>query len=132
VTASSFHLVSPPGISARSHAAEEHCVGFSSHAGDGCLSRYLLVAECISAATRERVDPMAVLFALRSVSIVLPPRSLEAEIIEASAHGHLRGADLWHVACALFVADSARTELAFLSRDEAQRKVAGRLGFVTP
>jgi predicted nucleic acid-binding protein len=99
---------------------------------DRVFSSDLLVADCLSAATRERVDPNAALVALRSVSVVLPPRSLEAEVLEASAHGYLRGADLWHVACALFLADAARTEFAFLSRDKAQRKVAGRLGFSTP
>lgn len=99
---------------------------------DRVFSSDLLVAECLSAASRERIDPATVLVSLRSVSLILPPRSLEAEILEASAHGHLRGADLWHVACALFVAAAARSELAFLSRDEPQRKVAGRLGFPTP
>jgi hypothetical protein len=51
---------------------------------------------------------------------------------EAVDVGRLRGADLWHVACALFVAGSARGDLAFLSRDAAQRTVAKRLGFPTP
>jgi predicted nucleic acid-binding protein len=96
------------------------------------FSSDLLVAECLSAATRERVDPARMLVALRRVSVVLPPRSLEAEVLEASAQGYLRGADLWHVACALFLADAARSEFAFLSRDAAQRKVAGQLGFSTP
>ena len=51
---------------------------------------------------------------------------------EALEVGHLRGADLWHVACALFVAGTARSEVAFLSRDAAQRTVAKRLGFPAP
>ena len=63
---------------------------------------------------------------------MLPSRSLEGEIRQALDVGRLRGADLWHVACALFVAGSARSDLAFLSRDAAQRTVAKRLGFPTP
>jgi len=51
---------------------------------------------------------------------------------EVLAQGYLRGADVWHVACALFLADAARAELAFLSRDAAQRRVARRLGFRAP
>jgi predicted nucleic acid-binding protein len=96
------------------------------------FSSDLIVAECLSAATRERIDPNAVLASLRAVSVVLPPRSLEAEILEAAGLGYLRGADLWHLACALFLADAARREVAFLSRDNVQRKIAGRLGFPTP
>jgi predicted nucleic acid-binding protein len=99
---------------------------------DRVLSSDLLVAECLSVALRERVDPSPILVALRSFSIVLPSRSLEPEIREAARHGYLRGADLWHVACALFVAATARRELAFLSRDDPQRRVAEQLGFAIP
>jgi predicted nucleic acid-binding protein len=99
---------------------------------DRVFSSDLILAECLSAATRERIDPNAVLASLRAVCVVLPPRSLEAEILEATGLGYLRGADLWHVACALFLADAARSEVAFLSRDSVQRKIAGRLGFSTP
>jgi len=83
---------------------------------DDLVSSDLLVAECLSATVREGADPDAVILALR----------------EVLARGHLRGADLWHVACALFVAPTDRSGLAFLSRDRAQRTVAGRLGFPTP
>ena len=51
---------------------------------------------------------------------------------EALAHGYLRGADLWHVAGAMFLAGSARAEIAFLSRDVTQKRIARRLGFPTP
>jgi len=99
---------------------------------DQIVSADLLTAECLSASGREGLDPASVLAPLRSIALVLPPRSLEAELLEASTHGRLRGADLWHVANALFVAGEARGDLPFLSRDEAQRKVARRLGFPTP
>jgi hypothetical protein len=92
----------------------------------------LLTAEALSAAVRERLEIGAVMTALEAVALVLPHRSLDRETREVLAQGQLRGADAWHVACALFLADAARSELAFLSRDVAQRRVARRLGFVTP
>ncbi len=104
-----------------------------------CLRRYapvlagdLLRAETLSAAAREHVPLEQLAPAFGALSLVLPDRSLESEMREALRYGQLRGADLWHLACALFVAGEARDELAFLSRDAAQRKVAGRLGFATP
>lgn len=42
--------------------------------------------------------------------------------------GYLRGADLWHVACALYLVEDA-PELSFLTRDERQSAVAEALGF---
>jgi predicted nucleic acid-binding protein len=96
------------------------------------FSSDLLTAETLSAAVREGLDVRAVMTALEAITLVLPSRSLDREMQEALGHGYLRGADVWHVACALFVADTARSELAFLSRDTAQRLVARRLGFRTP
>lgn len=96
------------------------------------FSSDLLVAEALSAAEREGVETAVVAPAIESISLVLPPRTLEPEAREALTHGHIRGADLWHVACAMFLAGRERSEVAFLSRDVAQRKLAGRLGFPTP
>jgi len=99
---------------------------------DALFTGDLLVAEVLAAAAREGLEPAAVGRVLAPVSLVLPPRTLEPEMNEALRHGRLRGADLWHVACALFLAGPAREDLSFLSRDEAQRRVASRLGFPTP
>ena len=96
------------------------------------FSSDLLTAETLSAAVRERLEVGAVMTALEAVALVLPHRSLDREIQEVLAQGYLRGADAWHVACALFLADAARSELAFLSRDAAQRRVARGLGFRAP
>lgn len=103
------------------------------------LSRYeqafssdLLTAETLSAAARERLDVAAVTHALDTVALVLPHRSLDREVQEVLGHGYIRGADVWHLACAVFLADGARSELAFLSRDVAQRRIARRLGFNAP
>jgi predicted nucleic acid-binding protein len=101
-------------------------------AHDRVLTSDLLVAEALAAAVREGVDIDLLRPALSAVTLVLPSRSLEEEMREALEFGRLRGADLWHVACALFVAGSTRNDLRFLSRDAAQRMVARRLGFLTP
>jgi hypothetical protein len=59
---------------------------------------------------------------------VFPNRSLSAEIAAVLALGALPGADAWHLACALYVAEDRR-DVAFLTLDERQRAVAKRLGF---
>lgn len=61
---------------------------------------------------------------------ILPDRPLSAEIATVTAVGYVRGAELWHLACALFVAESP-AELTFLTLDERQRAVAKALGFKT-
>jgi predicted nucleic acid-binding protein len=99
---------------------------------DRLLSSDLIVAECLSAADREKLARSTMSAALQPIGLVLPSRPLAQEMTEALDEGQLRGADLWHVACALFVAGAERTALAFLSRDEPQRRVARRLGFPTP
>jgi predicted nucleic acid-binding protein len=96
------------------------------------LAGDLLVAETLATAAREDVDLELVAPAIEAVDLVLPDRSLEPEMREVLRHGRLRGADLWHLACALYVAGDARRALAFLSRDAPQRRLARHLGFATP
>jgi predicted nucleic acid-binding protein len=96
------------------------------------LAGDLLRAEALSAARREDLALDALGPALAAISLVLPERSLEREMREVLGYGYLRGADLWHLACALFLAGEDHSELAFLSCDTAQRRVARRLGFATP
>ena len=45
--------------------------------------------------------------------------------------GYLRGADLWHVATALYVSPQARN-LSFATLDARQNAVAAALGFRIP
>lgn len=45
--------------------------------------------------------------------------------------GYGRGAEIWHLATALYLAESPG-ELPFFTLDERQRRVAAELGFPTP
>lgn len=86
----------------------------------------LLEAELASALRREGLESAGegLLAALRFLH---PQRRLSAEIETAAAAGQLRGADLFHVASALFVAPNG--EITFLSLDAKQREVTAKLGF---
>ena len=89
-------------------------------------SSNLLEAEFRSALAREGVG-----FAQRylaRIRWVYPSRPLAEEIETVLEAGYLRGADLWHVANALFAAPTPR-EMAFVTLDERQRAVAAELGF---
>ena len=85
----------------------------------------LAEAEYRGALARERAAEPGAL--LDRISWILPDRPLTDELGKVLAAGHLRGADLWHVACALFLAEPG--DLAFVTLDKGQRAVAERLGF---
>ncbi|MCH7717751.1 MAG: hypothetical protein IH876_16645, partial [Gemmatimonadetes bacterium] len=57
-----------------------------------------------------------------------PDRSLGKGVTGILAVGYLRGADLWHVACARYLAGLVG-EVSFVTLDGKQRTVAERLGF---
>ncbi len=67
---------------------------------------------------------------LSHIQWVFPGRSLAPEFEATLRVGYLRGADLWHVATALYVAGQP-SDLTFLSLDQRQRTVAAALGFQT-
>ena len=91
------------------------------------FSSNLLEAELRSALMRERVpDPPSAL--LSRITWVYPTRPLTAEFERMVDAGYLKGADLWHLANALFLAPERR-ELTFLTLDRRQRAVAAQLGF---
>jgi predicted nucleic acid-binding protein len=94
------------------------------------LSSSLLQAEVYSALRREELDPALADAALAVLAWVLPDRPLTSELQRTLAAGWLRGADAWHVACALRVSPRADA-LAFLTLDQPQRAVAAALGFRT-
>lgn len=88
----------------------------------------LLVAEFLAIARREKLSAVERDSALDGVTIVIPDRTIRPEIETVLRSGYLRGADLWHLACACYVSPKPQ-ELAFLSCDERQRKIAAQIGF---
>ena len=65
---------------------------------------------------------------LVGIKWVLPERPLRPEFETVLEAGYLRGADLWHVATALYLAENP-SEVAFVTRDRRQGAVASALGF---
>ena len=93
----------------------------SVHASD------LVEAEVLSALAREAAHPPeADLFA--ALSWTFPDRPLTEEFGRILEAGYLKGADLWHLACALYLSPDPQ-DLFFLTLDTRQKKIAARLGF---
>lgn len=93
---------------------------------DRLFSANLLEAEVRSAVARERVEGEADrLFSW--ITWVYPNRPLTREFLRIAPLGYLKGANLWHLACALFLV-SATGNLSFLTLDKRQREVASQLG----
>ena len=95
---------------------------------DELLAANFLEAELGAALRREKRDGVPEV--MRSIAWVIPDRPLSAEIGLVLSTGYLRGADLWHLATALFVAQDPAT-VTFLTLDERQGAVAAKLGFRT-
>jgi hypothetical protein len=96
-----------------------------------CESIYastLLEAELQAAAVREGVAVDARM--MDALHWVHPDRRLTLELARVFEAGPLRGADAWHLACALFLVESP-ADIPFLTLDERQRAAAQRLGFVS-
>ena len=91
-------------------------------------SSNLLEAELRSVFSRDRLpyDPDLV----SGITWVLPERALTPELSVVADAGYLRGADLWHVAVALHIADDP-SRLTFVTLDRRQAEVAAALGFQT-
>ena len=92
------------------------------------LASNLLSAELRSAFARERREFDAHL--ITGFLWVLPDRPLTAEIEITPEAGYLRGADLLHVATALYAAQ-ATGQMGFVTLDRQQQAVAVALGFQT-
>jgi hypothetical protein len=58
----------------------------------------------------------------------MPRRRLTLEIDRILGAGWLKGPDLWHLACALFLR-SQIDNLSFLTLDHRQEEIAQSLGF---
>jgi predicted nucleic acid-binding protein len=96
---------------------------------DALLSSNLLEAELRAAFVREGVEDGSLL--LTWLTWVLPDRSLGPEIASVLRAGYLRGADAWHLATALYLAETP-ADLPFLTLDARQQQIAAALGFPTP
>ncbi len=96
---------------------------------DRLISSNLLEAELRSALIREAagIDPTPLLSA---VNWIHPNRPLTDEFQRLTALGHLKGADLWHLACALVLSPDGRP-VTFLTLDRKQKRIASRIGFDT-
>jgi predicted nucleic acid-binding protein len=94
------------------------------------LSSNLLEAEMRSAFEREGLA--FDLSAIPAIGWVNPARPLGPEMARAIANGgYLKGADLWHIAAALYVDDTIAGKMAFITLDNKQKAVAANLGFET-
>lgn len=93
---------------------------------DAVCASALLEAEVRAALAREHapLDEDA----LDPVNWIHPARRLEAEIGRVLQAGYLKGADAWHLACALYFFESPAVG-TFLTLDGPQRSVAELLGF---
>lgn len=93
------------------------------------ISSNLLEAELRAALAREDVredcGPL-----LSWIGWVHPDRPLSAEYRRVLAAGRVRGADLWHLACALYLKDRLGP-LAFATLDRTQRGLAAASGLDT-
>ena len=93
---------------------------------DRVVSSNLLEAELRASLAREGVAAGPDF--LSWMKWVLPDRPLGGELQQVLTAGLVRGADAWHLACALYLARDP-ADLPFLTLDRRQRAVARRLGF---
>ena len=94
---------------------------------DRLFASALLEAELAAAFRREEVDA-DITGVTGLLALISPDRPLTPELRRALDAGYLRGADLWHVACALFLSPNP-ADVTFLTLDVSQRRVARRIGF---
>ncbi len=95
---------------------------------DRLVASNLLEAELRSALAREGVTDGREIPMLTWLSWIYPDRPLTSEFARITALGYIKGADLWHLATALFLAPDAKG-LAFLTLDRRQKDVGAKLGF---
>jgi hypothetical protein len=95
------------------------------------FSSELLIAEVLAFGNRESIEQNLLWEAFKGLSWVIPEGSISDECMRVIQSGYVRGADLWHLACACYLSPNPK-ELAFLTLDEQQGEVAARLGFRTP
>jgi predicted nucleic acid-binding protein len=94
---------------------------------DEVYSSHLLEAELRSALARHGESGKIRNF-LSWIDWVAPSRPLTKEIDQILSMGYLKGPDLWHLACALFLRSKV-PNLSFLTLDRNQGELARLLGF---
>ena len=65
-----------------------------------------------------------------NITWIYPNRPLTTEFDRVLRVGYLRGADLWHVAVALYAAPDP-SQISFITLDMRQRDIARKIGFQT-
>ncbi len=93
---------------------------------DRLVASNLLEAELAATLVREGVgaDPSGL---LAHLDWLFPDRPLTPEYSRVLSAGYVRGADLWHLACALYLSPDP-AQLHFLTLDKRQADLAGKLG----
>lgn len=95
---------------------------------DELISSSLLEAEIMSAAAREGFSMEDALKVIGSVSLFFANSDLTKELRRIFEIDYIRGADAYHLACALAL-DPKAEELCFCSLDKKQLTIAKALGF---
>ena len=93
---------------------------------DRLISSNLLEAELRAVFCREN-EPFQE-EAIAGIDWIFPNRPLASESEAVLSVGHLRGADLWHVATALYVSPQPQS-LIFATLDAQQGRITSALGF---
>jgi predicted nucleic acid-binding protein len=94
------------------------------------LTTDLLMSEATSVFVRERGDFEVLKTSLGGLLFITA--ELSVPLLESVLRaGWLRGADLYHLAAAFWLTDSKPKNIYFLTLDEQQNRVAGKLGFKT-
>ena len=93
---------------------------------DELVSSNLLEAQLLAAFRREGLDEKTELPV--PVSWVVPDRPLSPEIVRVLAAGFVRGVHCWHLATALYLAETPG-EISFLTLHARQTDIALALGF---
>jgi hypothetical protein len=96
---------------------------------DRLFSSNLLEAELRAAMLREEVEEDCAPL-LSGITWVYPQKPLTTEFRTVLSVGYVRGADLWHLACGLFL-KTRLPDLAFITLDRRQKTLASSLGFGT-
>lgn len=91
------------------------------------VSANLLESEVYSAANREGRSLETAAQFIRSISLFFPDRLLSHEHDLIFTKGYARGADAYHIACALFL-DPDRRDLHFATLDRDQFLIVKKLG----